>query len=323
MRFGRLNNLFEKRGGDLFILIFSLLLAFFMWSMLRMTQMYSAVLNYKVELNSNIEGRARSAISRNLLVLRGKSSGFFILQQKNIGASEKGYISISMDAKQLKPLLADPDVFYVKSNDIKGRVQEILGNDFQLEGITSDTLFFHFPKQSNKKVPVAGIQNISFKPQYMAFGRLSIRPDSVVIYGNTDITQSIDSVCTQVIKVHGAHEPVQGIVHLKPIKGVRFSNEDIYYSLDVVRYFENSVTVKPNVVNVPSQSKVLLIPQDVTIKYRAVFDNKKEVNMSDFQVIIDYQDINNSSMVQPRIIKMPEDIFSVRVEPKFIECIVN
>ena len=44
----RLNNLFAKRGGDLLILVFSLLLAFFMWGMHRFTQKYSTFFDYKI-----------------------------------------------------------------------------------------------------------------------------------------------------------------------------------------------------------------------------------------------------------------------------------
>jgi len=81
----RLNNLFAKRGGDLLILVFSLLLAFFMWGMHRFTQKYSTFFDYKIEADSNIGGRAKSAVSYNSLVMRGKATGFYILQQRLSG----------------------------------------------------------------------------------------------------------------------------------------------------------------------------------------------------------------------------------------------
>ena len=92
MRFESVNKFFTRRGGDLIILAFSLLLAFFMWSMFRMTKRYSAVLNYKVVVESNIAGHARSAISENSLVIRGQATGFFIFQQRSGESSGKNNI---------------------------------------------------------------------------------------------------------------------------------------------------------------------------------------------------------------------------------------
>lgn len=301
------------------ILMFSLLLAFFMWSMHRMTRKYSAVLDYKVELSSNIEGRAQSAVSRNSLVLRGKSSGFFIFQQRYL----KQQLPLFVDARQLKMLPNSNDIFYVKSSDIQNKVQEALGNDFQLENVTSDTLYFRFPRQANKKVPIAATESISFDAQYMNFGSLSLRPDSVVIYGNADVIGAIDSVYTKEIKKSGASESVQGIIALKPLNGVRFSDENVYYNLDVVRYFESSVVVKPIVSNVLPGSKAILVPQEITLYYRMRFENKRSIEARDFTLAVDCSELENSNMVMPKIVRQPDDVFYVRFEPKFVECIIN
>ncbi len=319
MRFERLNNLLAKRGGDLAILFFSLLLAFFMWSMHRMTGKYSAVVDYKIELNSNIEGRAQSSLSRNSLILRGKSSGFFIFQQRYINNT----LPLFIDAKQLKPLGSEKDIFYIQSSNIQNMVQEVLGNDFQMENVISDTLYFQFPKQSNKKVPVVATENISFELQYVAKGNMVLRPDSVVIYGNEDVIRDIDSVYTKFISINKVKAPVQGVVELQPINGVRFSDEDIYYSQDVVRYFESSVVVKPVVINVPLGNRAIVVPHEVTLYYRMPFDAKQEVEANEFVVVINYKTMGNSNMVKPAVVRSPENVFDIRLEPKFIECIIN
>ncbi len=319
MRFRWSNKLFAKRGGDTAILVCSLLLAFFMWSMHRMTKRYSAVFDYKIELSSNIEGRAQKAVSHNSLVLRGRASGFFIFQQEYTS----NVLPLSVDAKQLKQMLGERDMFYIKSADIQNMVQEVLGNDIQLENVTSDTLYFQFPRQANKKVPVIATENISFEQQYTAVSDMTLRPDSVVVYGNEDVVSSIEAVHTRFIRANKVSETVQGIVGLQEVNGVRFSDENIYYSLDVVRYFESSVTVKPTVINVPYGSRAAVMPQEITLFYRMQFVDKKEIDAQDFTVIVDYNSIEEANIVKPQIIKQPNGIFDVRTEPKFLECIIN
>ena len=138
-----------------------------------MTKRYSAVLNYKVVVESNITGHSRTAVSENALVIRGQSTGFFIFQQRSGESSGKNNIILSLDSKKLKPYNSVENLFYLIASDIEEPVQEFLGSDFKLEGLSSDTLIFHFPKQANKKVPVVVKQNITFAQQYtVAFAAL-------------------------------------------------------------------------------------------------------------------------------------------------------
>lgn len=323
MRFESVNNFFSKRGGDLIILAFSLLLAFFMWSMYRMTKRYSAVLDYKVEVKSNIAGHARSALSENSLIIRGQSTGFFIFQQRSGVSAGKNVIVLSVDSKKLKHYKDHEDIYYLLTTEVEEPVQEYLGNDFKLDGVTSDTLFFNFPKQANKKVPVQVNHNITFAPQYAAPSGMTLRPDSVVIYGDEKIISKVDSIVTQSIKHSNVDESLQGIVALQTIRGVSYSNEDVYYSMQVVRYFENSLKVKVEGLNFPSGANVLFIPQELTVYYRMPFASKREINDSEFRIVVDCDSIGRSNIVRPILLQHPDGVFDVRTEPRFIECLVN
>ena len=323
MLYGRLNRFFAERGGNLLSLVFSLLLAFFMWGMHSFSQSYSAFFSYKVKVESNIAGRAKNAESYNPVVLRGKSTGFYILQQRLSQKAHFGTINLSVDSKQLKPLEGRDDFFYLKVEDVKDEIQESLGNDFELESFTTDTLYFELPRQANKKVPVEAIENISYASQYTASGRMQLRPDSVVVYGDEQVVSKVDVVYTNVISKREADAPVQGIVGLQSVRGTRFSVEQVYYSLPVGRYFENAIEAEVNVINAPSSSKVVVVPQKVTLRYLMLFENKREVAASDFQVVIDYSKIGESNMAKPWLVKHPDNIFSVKIDPLFVECIVN
>lgn len=324
MRLDSINSFFTKRGGDLIILVFSLLLAFFMWSMHRMTKKYSAVLDYKVEINSNLSGRAHTAVSQNSLVLRGKSSGFFIFQQRlSQSSGKRGNIVLNIDSRQLKPYNAEYDLYYLMASDIEERIQEFFGNDLQLEGVSSDTLVFQFAKQANKKVPVAVKGAVTYASQYTAPGRMQLRPDSVVVYGDENVIDAIDSVFTQNIRESMVNSTIQGVVKLQQIPGVRFSNDEIYYSQGVIRYMENSVTVKLGTANFPSDTKILLVPQEVKVTFKVPFGSKNVFQPADFEVIVDYNHIYRSNVLRPLVVNKPEEAFALKVDPMFVECLVN
>ena len=317
------NRFFSRRGGDLIILAFSLLLAFFMWSMYRMTGKYSAVFDYKIYIQSNITGHSRSALSSNSLVIRGQASGFFIFQQRSSAASGKNEIPVSVDSKDLRSYSKGEDIFYLLASHIEEQVQEYLGGDFKFEGISSDTLFFHFPKQANIKVPVMVKENITFAQQYAAPTGMSIKPDSVVIYGDESVISKIGYVETHNIRHSKVDGPVQGVIRLRPINGASYSSTEVYYSMNVVRYFEDVITLKIEEEDFPSGANVLFIPQEVKVRYRMPFNIKRVLHESDFKVKVSYDSIGRANIVRPEIVEKPEGLFDIRTEPLFVECLVN
>lgn len=318
-----IDNFYKKRGGDLFVLIFSLLLAFFMWSMYRLSLEYSSVFEYKVNLSTNLVGRNRSAVSQNSVIIRGSASGFSIIQQK----IEDNEISIYMDSQYLKKEGADGDLFGVNSNDIKGALQSSLGSEFKIESVVSDTLVFAFPKQSYKKVPVKLLSKVTCRPQFAVFSEISTTPDSVYIYGEDDKISTIDYVQTRNIRKNMADSPIQGVVKLSEIEGIRFSESEVYYSIDVQRYYENSCQVSVSVVNDPMGSLVTIFPQEVTVTYWALY-RKRNITPADFSIVADYSQLFNFASSSEKNIRLellsaPEELFNVRIVPQYVGCLVN
>lgn len=318
-----LDKLFVRGGRDGIILIFSFLLAFFMWSVQKLSQDYSTYIKYKVLVTSSLEGRAQRAVSNDLLVVRGKSSGFYILKQ--LYGSEEDVLEIAVEPKQLKRAYDTPDKFYLRSADIQTKLQEVLGADLSLESFTTDTLYFNFPRQTYKKVPVSVKHKMKYQTQYMPFSPIVLKPDSILIYGQTTVLNTIDSVCTNVITGENLNESVNGFISIGPIDGVRFSASEVYYSQEIGRYVESAVNVKVSVLNAPERKNVAVIPQEVKVKYRMPFAGiKGGFAASDFVIIADYDELgNDGKTIQPLLSKAPKGVYTTRIEPKFVECIIN
>lgn len=72
----------RKDGKEWLLLLLSLLLAFIIWLLHSLSLQYSVFFEYNVELTSSLEGRSRSAASEDLLIVRGRSEGYYILRQR-------------------------------------------------------------------------------------------------------------------------------------------------------------------------------------------------------------------------------------------------
>ena len=175
----------RKDGKEWLLLLLSLLLAFVIWLLHSLSLQYSVFFEYNVVLNSSLEGRSRSAVSEDVLIVRGRSEGYYILRQR-IGRRKT--INVSAPATAL--VHEDGDVFSVGCENIKSNIVEALGGNVDLEFIVSDSLDFTFPRITSKRVPVAPKTSIVFNGQYMPLGRIELRPDSVDIYGDARLLET-------------------------------------------------------------------------------------------------------------------------------------
>ena len=176
------NRIAFGEGRNWLILAVSLLLAFFMWSVMKLSRNYSSYIRYHVEVTSNIPGRTNCAVSVEELVIGAKSNGFDILH--NTRNSGKNILHLTeVDPKFFHKVSSEGDQFYLLPDDIRQAVQDALGNEIKVESFATDTLYFVFPVQSYKKVPVQVQSVITCQDQYMPMSPMLIRPDSILIYG--------------------------------------------------------------------------------------------------------------------------------------------
>lgn len=308
----------RKDRKEWLLLLLSLLLAFIIWLLHSLSLQYSVFFEYNVDLTSSLEGRSRSSASEDLLIVRGRSEGYYILRQR-IGRRKTLKVSAPVTALAQK----DGDVFSVGCESIKSNIVEALGGNVELEFIVTDSLDFNFPRMVSKRVPVAPRTSISFDGQYMAVGKIELRPDSVDVYGDARLLETVDSVMTVTISATGVDGPIQGISSLVPIRRVEYSEDDIYYSLNVVRYIEESVDVPVTAVGVPEDKELIVFPSTVRITFRRVFSST-QYRPDDFVLAVDYSDFINTieSELIPKLLSAPRGVISWEMSPRYVDCIL-
>ena len=308
-------------GRNWIILVFSLLLAFFMWSIMKLSGKYSSYVRYKVEVTANIPGRKNISLSEDILVIGAKSTGFRIMQ--NMREKGNGTLLLeNVDAKHFHQYGGDSDMFYILPDNIRQKIQDALGADMQMESFAVDTLFFRFPEQSNKKVPVVANNMVSYDKQYMPYGPVLLKPDSVLVYGDKEQISKIEYITTNPIKGTGISRSLSGVVGLNQLSGIRTSEDEVFYSQEVGRFVEHTVKVPVTIGDAPSYANVAVVPQEVSIRFRVPFGLHRTFASQDFSVEIGYDEILRKDVVKPVITRAPEVILQMEMYPKFVECIL-
>lgn len=275
-------------------------------------------LEYRVTLSTSIEGRSRTATSEDILIIRGRSEGYYILRQR-IGRLK----NLTVTVLPANVTYKDGDIFTVDCETIKSNIVEALGGNVDLEFIVSESLDFNLPEVTSKRVPVVPKASIVFDGQYMPVGDIELRPDSVDIYGDARLLGTIDSVFTETIARSGVDGPIQGLCGIVPIRRVEYSEDNIYYSMNVVRYIEESMNVPVTATGVPENKELIILPSSVTLKYRRIFSGIQYAP-ENFVLSVDYNDFIRTmdSELVPKLVSMPEGVLSWEMSPRYVDCIL-
>ncbi len=158
----------------------------------------------------------------------------------------------------------------------------------------------------------------------MAEGTLEVVPDSILVYGEPYRLENVDAVYTRPIKYVDLSESIRGFADIEKIKGVRFSQKDVRYSLDVKRYVEFTRTVPVDVVNVPEGKELLIYPSSVEVAIRCNFPMLDDPERG-LSVKADYNDVTES--LGGRILLEPslpaKGVISCELSPVSVSFIVE
>ena len=275
-------------GRDWVVLLLALLLAFSIWMIHNLSLRYNDYMSVPVIARCNIPGHADVSSGKTEVTARCRATGYKVIRSY---LRRDRSVEVSFRAGDLKH--KEGDTFYVTTSELKDYAHQIFGPEVSVEYYVTDTLFFRFPVEKFRKVPVHPISTITYRNQYMADGPLELQPDSVLVYGEPFRLENINVVYTRPINFTELSRSQNGLVRLEKIKGVRLSETEIRYSLNVRRFVEIVKSVPVTVVNVPEGKEMLVYPSVVDVCLRCAFPLLDDPE-SGLRIEADYEDIQNS-----------------------------
>ena len=318
--FKKIFNSLNFDGRDWAVLLLALLLAFSIWVIHNMALKYNDTLQANVVAVSNIDGHSSKSINGCLVTARCRATGYKLLMH-NL-KSRTGNMEVRFPASIIRHKSGDE--YYVLSSDMMEVSSQIFSSGISVEYFGADTLFYRFPFENNKVVPVEAVFSLTYRPQYMSDGKVDISPDSVIVYGEPSRLEGISSIKTEPIRHSDLHSDLNGTVRLERVQGVRISETEISYAIDVVRFTELQTVAPIRTVNVPVGKTLSVYPSvaSVSVKYEypPVTGFSEEVSL-----VVDYMEFQESISGKCRI-KMAAPragVISYEVNPPYAECIVE
>lgn len=296
----------------------SLLLAFGIWLLHNLSLNYSETMSVPVIAECNLEGHSNVSSNSSTIAARCRTSGFSILRGRH--KAKKEAVRVRFNTADMHP--AEGDMYYITSAELGNYVSDIFGEGVQLESFLSESFQFRFPVENHKKVPVQAVTVFTFKPQYMAMGPIHLKPDSVTVYGEPYHLETINKVFTRAVELNNLKSSAHGSVKLESIQGVRMSEDEVGYSLDVARFVEIATEVSVTPRNVPAGLKLSVFPSTARVVYKCNFPLSHDPSdLVSFH--IDYTDFRKSiggrCMAIPS--KIPDGVIDYSIEPEVFDCV--
>ena len=306
------------RGREWLLLVTSLVLAALIWILSNMSRTYSDVMGVRVIAECNLQGFSNVSANAAPFSARCKADGFRLFREKTRRSSRP--VRVSFDRADLRYDAGER--FFVTGNVMNNYLHQVFGDKVEVEDIVTDTLFFTFTRQNNKRVPVNFAGDFSYRDQYMASGPLRLVPDSVTVYGEKARLDLVDHVSTNPVSFDDVHEAQHGTLRLRRIKGVRISDDEVSYDLPVSRYVEVRSELPVSVRNAPGGHHLDVFPSRATVILHCTFPVGRNPFES-FELYIDYADFASSlsGRCVARVKELPRGVLDYRVEPAVFDCI--
>jgi YbbR domain-containing protein len=295
-----------------------LALTIMFWLMNKLAQDYDTELKILPKVKTSLSGIYSTTVD-NTLYVQVRASGFFILGKK---FSENN--SLIIDIKD-SPEENHKKGLKIATVSLKDKIRDNFDKNVQILSIEPDTIYFNISEYVIKTVPVKGDFSLSLKKEFRQSSATQFFPDSVTIAGSREHVAGVKSITLSPKKYENIDRTVEGISNIAVSPNIYVDPSKIRYKIPVERCTEGSARVTLKTANEPTGSKLILLPSAVHIRYVVPLKDYNSVSINDFFAEVDFNDTQTSlnRHVKVKIVRCPSSVFDVRVEPSFVEFLIQ
>lgn len=301
-------------GKNTKILFFSFIFAFALWTYINLNQSYSLDLNIPLEVQS-AKSQAPSEEIPNSIDVTLKGKGWDLI---NIMISKK--LTYSLDISRFKK-----NSKIITEQFINERLN--INPEISVVKINPDTISINFDKTSEKLVPIKNNIVVVPKDGYSVVGKPVITPDSVTIKGASYLLNRIKYFPTEGKIFNNVNSDLSGVISLKDtlsnVLKLDISQVNFLYNIQLSAE-KNLEDVTVEVLSVPEDKEVLLIPPKVSVFVRGGVEQLAQISTSEVIANVEFSKIENDTLgfVVPEV-QVPGETNLLKIEPQKLQYIIK
>lgn len=232
----------------------------------------------------------------------------------------KPFKPLEIDFNNLKSVNRDQN--YVLSSSHLN-FERILKFETQVKHINPDTLYFSEKTGFQKNVPVKIPLYIKCREGY-GYKRPTINPAFITIWGDTDVTRSIDTLYTQPLTLSSLDKSVSTKLELlRPDPRVYTSAGEATVFIEVAKLIEQTIHVPVTDIRHPVKQRIHIYPSRVKVKFTSIQNTFNAEDTSLFKATIDSEKINKQTKkCRVFLSTVPGHITLMDIDPKEVEILI-
>ncbi|MDN6281180.1 MAG: hypothetical protein L0J45_09265 [Psychroflexus sp.] len=307
-------NIFQNSNKVFLFILFSTSL---IWFILKLSKTYTDVIDFNYELTN---------LPKDLVIK--KSDGNQIkVQLEATGIKLIGYhlftttIDINFDE-----LEGEKNEYHLTNDQIKSVVQQNIEIPNETFAVKTKTLNFSSYQLYAKKVGVHSRLDVKFAPGYDSIAKFQFFPDSITLYGNQKILDTLKGVYTEKKTISNVKESLEDhiAIEMKDLDIKDISQEEVAYQLEVAKYTEKTLQLPIEVINVPNDIEVSIFPKEIQINFEVELQNYDAITKKDFHLLCDFRKRDkDDNVLVPYLKGKPAHIKKIRFNTTHVNYLIR
>ncbi len=208
--------------------------------------------------------------------------------------------------------------------DIQNIIYQRLSTSSKIVGIKPDELAFYFSFGLLKQVPVrANGKLIPAQNYYLS--RVRFWPESVTIYAQKNVLDSIQYVNTEELKITNFSDTVIQRVRLQHMVGVKTVPQTVRIGLYPDILTEESIEVPVTAVNMPEGKILRTFPARVKVLFNVGANVYRKINFTRFKVVVNYDELaeHPSDKCNIYLQTIPAEVQQARLEMTSVDYLLE
>lgn len=312
----------KKYRDQLSIFLVCLLIASFVWLVIKLSKEYTITILWPVEYANVPRGQVLALKGDSTLRFQVRAKGVDLLPSFLSGPSKK----VTVDLSGLRYLKSHGRLrnAYLVAVDLKLSLAGQLGLNEALINIEPDTIFFQLAPLHSKKVPVRVELDYQTQPSFGLYGSVVISPDTIRVDGPAAYVDTLRFVKLKKVvagtlsQSYTTHTSIASRYKAMPLT---FSHQKAEVTIPVEKFTEATVVV-PIATN--DSCRIRFYPEKVNVLCQVAMRDYKRLDASLFNLEVDCKEALNSTSqtLTPTLKTAPPFVKVLRTTPPQVEFII-
>ena len=301
------------------VFLFFLLCSFLAWTISKLSESFESRATFELAYTNLPDTLLLNTNKKDFTNAKLRASGF-------------QFLSYRLDSKEIKVDLSQVrhrkyDYFLTKTA-LKVQLEKQLSNTVSLLELEKDTFFVDLYKVAVKEVPIVPNITLELAANHILDGELAFNPKTVTIKGPSKEIDGINEISTVPLVLNGLTEGFSENLELivpESLDNAVLLENNIQVSAKVVEFSEKEFNIPINSINVPKGFKMKNFPNNLTLVCKASIANLKTMKPSDFEAIVNYDELADpsSKFLNIKLKRTPKNVYSVQLMANQVEFVLE